>query len=121
MADLTLPSGLIAAGAFDNWDTMLSVVKARKDEKREREQAEKDARKAERDRVRREREDRRARKGKQREGSSDDDAPRIRWESPEIVYTGPRAKAPAPALMGMTGWAKKGATREWDSGKEELF
>ncbi|KAL8280617.1 hypothetical protein RQP46_006940 [Phenoliferia psychrophenolica] len=116
LADLTLPSGLIAAGAFDNWDTMLRVVKERKDEKREREQREKDARKAERDRVRKEREDRRSRKGKSKGSSGEDEpGPKIRWTSPEIVYTGPRA------LMDMSGWAKKGATREWDNGKEELF
>lgn len=118
LVDLTHPSGIIAAGAFDNWDTMLRVVKERKDEKRERELREKELRKAERDRVRREREERRRRKGKGKNSDDDDEiGPRMRWVSPEIVYSGPRA---GKGLLEMS-YAKPGAMREWDSGKEALF
>ncbi|BGO94910.1 hypothetical protein NBRC10512v2_006704 [Rhodotorula toruloides] len=99
-------TGLIAEGAFDTWDRMLDVVKARKEDKKEKELREKLERKAERDRIRKEREERRKRK--RRHGSGSDSS------SEEEV--GPRYD-PKSGLMEMQ-YAKKGKTREWDLGKE---
>ncbi|GAA6056892.1 hypothetical protein NBRC10513_006528 [Rhodotorula toruloides] len=99
-------TGLIAEGAFDTWDRMLDVVKARKEDKKEKELREKLERKAERDRIRKEREERRKRKrrhGSDSDGSSEDEV-------------GPRYD-PKSELMDMQ-YAKKGKTREWDLGKE---
>lgn len=98
--DLTQSNGLIAPGAFEGWDNMLSVIKDRKEEKKLKEAREKEARKAERDRVRKERENKRKARRGERESSE------------EIVVHGP-----SKGMMDMT-YTKKGATREWDRGKE---
>lgn len=100
-------TGLIAEGAFDTWDRMLDVVKARKEDKKEKELREKLERKAERDRIRKEREGRRKRKrrhGSVSGSSSEDDEVEPRYD-------------PSSGLMDMQ-YAKKGKTREWDLGKE---
>lgn len=93
LEDVTDSSGLIAPGVYEGRETMLSVVKERKEEKKERERREKEARKEERELVR---EARRARK----EG-----------RVPEDKVVG---------LMASEGYAKKGGVREWDQGKEDL-
>ncbi|BGP19425.1 hypothetical protein JCM10213v2_007514 [Rhodosporidiobolus nylandii] len=99
-------TGLIADGGLDAWSRMIDVVQARKEDKKDREAREKAERKAERARVRAERE----RKKKMRRGGSSS-------EGDEDDYVGPKVDAKT-GLMDMS-YARKGATREWDRGKEE--
>lgn len=97
-------TGLIASGAYEGWDKMLNLVKERKEEKearKERERREKDVRKAERDKVRRGRE----KKKRRRSGDS--------------ASSDSESDQQGKVMMGMTGYAKKGGTREWDQGKIE--
>ncbi|KAI5481738.1 hypothetical protein MNV49_000015 [Pseudohyphozyma bogoriensis] len=107
--DLTTSSGIIAEGAFDSWDTMLRVVKERKEEKKEREAREKEARHREREAIREER--RRKKDRKRGIYSSDDEGPKP-----------PSQTTASKTLVDGYEYVKRGGTREWDSGKvEQLY
>ena len=113
VSDLTAPNGLIADGGFDGWDKMLSVVRERKEERKAREQREKAERKEARERIRRERKDKRRRKvnrGDEVESESEEDMDGGR-------PTSARDKDVGDTFMGVQ-YVKKGATREWDLGKD---
>lgn len=111
VSDLTSSNGLVADGGFDGWDTMLSVVKDRKEEKKAREAREKELRRREREKIREEREEKRRRKDRRKKGrssGSESESPRPATES--------RRTAAGDGLLGVE-YASKGSTREWDMGK----
>lgn len=118
VSDLTAPNGLIADGGFDGWDRMLSVVRDRKEDKKLREQREKEERRRERDRSRREREDKRRKRRKKRDrgDSGSEDSREDSGGDDGGRPTSARDKVVGDGLMGVQ-YAKRGATREWDMGK----
>lgn len=113
LTSLTHSNGLIADGGFDEWDSMLRVMKEKKEAKEEKEWREKVERKRERERVRSEREARRARR------RGEDTPPGIREiEEMEVKVHGPSVGAVGRGMMDMQ-YVKKGETRSWDLGKFE--
>ncbi|GAA6014729.1 hypothetical protein JCM11491_001955 [Sporobolomyces phaffii] len=99
---------LIGEGTFDAWDRMLRTVQERKEDKKLREAREKDARRRERDKKRK---DRRRRRGEAVSSSSSSSG-----GSGDEAATTTRTTT-GDGLMGIK-YAKKGATREWDRGKQ---
>lgn len=125
VAELTDPYGFIAEGNFDEWTHMLDVLKTRKEEKNFR-TAEKEA---ERQRLKEEKRDKdHARKvAKTRikvdlsDGDSDD---RDVYVAKTSVLTKPKmddyASATGPALLNVSGYAKKRGKAEWRKGQPNL-
>ncbi|CEQ39413.1 SPOSA6832_00950, partial [Sporobolomyces salmonicolor] len=111
---VTDPStGLVGDAGFDAWDGMISLVKARKEDKKEKEWREKEERRRERDQKRKEREERRRERKRRRRGEGSSASGSGSESDGEV---GPRYD-PKTGLMEVK-YAKQGATREWDLGKE---
>ncbi|KAM0786870.1 hypothetical protein ACM66B_002295 [Microbotryomycetes sp. NB124-2] len=102
--DVTQSNGIIADAGFDGWNSMLQIIRERKEEKKEREWKEKTERKREREKVRKEREHRRKRRRGESVSSSEGESD-----------GGLRDKG--KGLMDVE-YVKRGSTREWDLGKE---
>lgn len=110
-------SGLIAP--MPQWEDMLSIVKARKEERKEKEAREKEARRKEREKIRLERERRRAKRKGGGGGGSDDEWRRLERDSSEdIVVHGPHDASQKVVGMMEMSYPKRGAVRTWDMGKE---
>ncbi|KAK4052771.1 hypothetical protein OIV83_002058 [Microbotryomycetes sp. JL201] len=102
---VTQSNGLIADAGFDGWNTMLQVIRERKEEKKEREWREKLERKREREKVRKEREHRRKRRRGESVSSGEDPGEEA------------RDRGTGSGLMEIE-YSKRGSTREWDLGKQ---
>ncbi|KAG8901859.1 hypothetical protein FRB99_005036 [Tulasnella sp. 403] len=95
---------LVPEGAFDHWNAMLELVKLRQEDKAERKRQEKEAERG----KRKSKDSSSKRKRKDRDGEDEDERKR------RI-----RLGIEKPTVMDMQ-YAKRGAIREWDVGKEVI-